>query len=285
MLELAKHNPAHIYFTGRNYSAAAEVIASCQVGGKVATFIPCDMTDLASMRAAAETFASQEDRLDILIANAGVMALPPGLTKDGYEIQFGINHMANAALLLHLLPILACTADRDPDADVRFVALTSLGYRAHPAAGIDFETLHTEQEWAPMGTWSRYGQAKLANILTARELGRRFPRITSVAIHPGVVKTGLVTELGFWQRLLVYVTNPGGMMAPRQGCYNTLWAATSKDVRGRMAETVTTVCGRTSGVALFEPVGQLHGGDTACWDEELASRLWEWTEKELGVFA
>jgi NAD(P)-dependent dehydrogenase (short-subunit alcohol dehydrogenase family) len=260
------------------------------------------MADLASVRAAADTFLSQQTRLDILIANAGVMALPPGLTSDGYEIQFGINHLANTALLLHLLPLLSQTADSsngadedaDADADVRFVALTSPGYKAHSASGIDFDSLRTTQEGLqPMGTWTRYAQSKLANILTAHELGRRFPKITSVAVHPGVVKTGLVTELGFWQRLLVYVTNPGGMISARQGCFNTLWAATGRDVRERMAGSkekrcaVTgLVCAKAGGrAALFEPVGVPNVGDDMCWDEELARKLWEWTEKQVGEFA
>ncbi len=252
------------------------------------------MTNLSSVRAAAETFLAQQSRLDILIANAGVMALPPGLTSDGYELQFGINHLANTALLLHLLPTLSQTADSDENADVRFVALTSLGYKAHSVSGIDFGSLRSTQEnLEPMGTWSRYAQSKLANILTAHELGRRFPKITSVAVHPGVVKTGLVTELGFWQRLLVYVTNPGGMISARQGCFNTLWAATGRDVRERMAGSkekrcaVTGfVCAKAGGrAALFEPVGVPNVGDEMCWDEELSRTLWEWTEKQVGVLA
>lgn len=231
------------------------------------------MTSLDSIRQAAEAFSSP--RLDVFVANAGVMATDPGLTQDGYENQFGINHIGNTALLLRLLPVMQATA-KMPGADVRFLALTSLGYRMHPPAGVEFATLRTTQEEFAMGTWSRYGQAKLANILTVREMARRFPEMTSVCVHPGVVKTGLVTELGFWHKMLVYVTNPTGLVSPRQGCFNTVWAATGKDVKERLGKEK---------VAFFEPVGKANEGDAKCWDEELAKTLWEWTENEVGVKA
>ncbi|KAJ6780367.1 hypothetical protein PWT90_03575 [Aphanocladium album] len=271
--ELAKHKPAHIYFTGRNQQAADELIAALPSGSSAATFLACDMTSLESIRQAAAAFSSP--RLDVFIANAGVMATAPGLTADGYENQFGVNHVGNTALLLRLLPVLRATA-RLPGADVRFVSLTSLGYRAHPPGGIEFDTLRTTQEDFVMGTWARYGQAKLASILVVREMARRFPDITSVCVHPGVVKTQLVTELAFWQKMLVYVTNPAGLMTPRQGCYNTVWAATGQDVKETLAN---------SKVAFFEPVKKVNGGDAKCWDDELAKKLWEWTENEVGVKA
>lgn len=203
------------------------------------------------------------------------MALGPGLTQDGYEQQFGINHVGNTALLLRLLPILRATAAQ-PGSDVRYVALTSLGYRAHPPGGIAFDALRTTQEDLAMGTWARYGQSKLANILVAQEVTRRFPEITSVCVHPGVIKTQLVMALSFWQKMLVYVTNPSGLMTPRQGCYNTVWAATGADVREKLG---------AGKVAFFEPVKSPNAGDAACWDEELAKKLWDWTEKEVGVTA
>lgn len=241
--------------------------------GVKATFLACDLGSLASIRAAAERFA--DARLDVFIANAGVMAVDAGLTADGYEVQFGTNHVGNAALLLRLLPVMRRTAAQ-PGADVRFVALTSLGYRGHPGEGIRFATLRTPQEDMPLGTWGRYGQSKLANVAFAMELARREPAITSVAVHPGVVRTELVTELGFWKRALVYVTNPLGLMTPEQGGCNTAWAAAAPGVRAEVAK---------GKAALFEPVGKAHAGDAACWDEKLAKELWEWTEKEVGVKA
>ncbi|EGR48315.1 uncharacterized protein TRIREDRAFT_41312, partial [Trichoderma reesei QM6a] len=286
VLELAKHNPSHIYFTGRNTLSAATVISQSNLSPQSITFIPCDLASLESVRQAAETHF-KHDRLDIFIANAGILAVPPGLTKDGYEIQFGTNHLGNAALLLRLLPVMLRTAgDFVPDAekeeegekekDVRFVAVTSLGYFTHPVNGIDFAGLKTKQENLLLGKWARYGQSKLANVLFARELGKRFPQITSVAVHPGVVKTEMITRLGLVDRVLTWGMSPLGMLTPREGAYNTLWAATAADVRGRMRK------GDEGGeVALFEPVGRPHAGSAKCRSDELAGRLWEWTVEEV----
>jgi NAD(P)-dependent dehydrogenase (short-subunit alcohol dehydrogenase family) len=280
VIELAKHHPARIIFTGRNQPAADEVISTCQAIDRSVqvTFLPCDLTSLESIRRAADAFDA--DRLDVFVANAGVMAQPPGQTKDGYETQFGVCHVGNSALLLRLLPVMLRTKREDPGADVRFVAVTSLGFGGHPAEGIDFPSLKTDGSNVRFGTWGRYGQAKLANILMAHELARRHPEITSLGVHPGVVKTELVTNLGWAHRLMVFVTNPR-LMTPRQGCYNTLWAATGKGVPEKVRGQAKG--GKKDGAAFWVPVGKVHKGDAKCWDGELAKRLWEWTEQEVGV--
>jgi NAD(P)-dependent dehydrogenase (short-subunit alcohol dehydrogenase family) len=270
VLEFAKHNPAHIYFTGRNEKAAAEVISQCGDFSNV-TFLLCKLDSLESIRDAAAKF--QHDRLDIFIANAGIVSVQPAVTKDGYEVQFGINHVGNAALLLRLLPIMLRTAKEVPGADVRFVALTSLGYVAHPSNGIDFDNLRSKQESFLMGKWRRYAQSKLANVLLARELGKRYPQITSLAVHPGVVNTEMIAEFGAFDRILTFFMAPLGKLTPREGAYNTLWAATSPEVKDKVNGTT----------ALFEPVGKPHSGNGKCHSDELSKRLWEWTVKEVGV--
>lgn len=114
-----------------------------------------DLAELASVKAAiAKTF--MHDRLDILIANAGIMAHPPGLSKDGYEIQFATNHLGHAMVIRELLPVLLRTAEM-PGSDVRIVCLTSTGWRGHPGAGIEFDHLKTTQESWLLGSWVRYG--------------------------------------------------------------------------------------------------------------------------------
>ncbi|KAL6887948.1 hypothetical protein GGI43DRAFT_388023 [Trichoderma evansii] len=269
ILDFAKHNPAHIYFTGRNEKSAKEVISQCANSSNI-TFLPCELDNLKSIRDAASKF--RHDRLDIFIANAGVSAVPPALTKDGYEVQFGTNHLGNTALLLLLLPIMLRTANEVPGADVRFVAITSLGYAM--ASGIEFDTLRSTQDnMLLMGRWRRYGQSKLANVLFARELGKRYPQITSLAVHPGVVGTEAVANFGTFDKMLTLITAPRGMLTPREGAYNTLWAATSPEVKEK-------VDGKT---ALFEPVGKPHVGNAKCHSDELSKKLWEWTVKEVGV--
>ncbi|KAF4446165.1 hypothetical protein F53441_10141 [Fusarium austroafricanum] len=261
ILTLAAHKPSHIYFTGRSSESASSLTSA--ISPVPATFLEYDLTSISSMRSAAKKFT--HDRLDVFIANAGVMAVD-GLTQDGLELQFGVNHVGNATLLMALLPIMIKTAE-EPGSDVRFVSVTSLGYRGHPKNGIDFETLHSKQENMSFGTWGRYGQSKLANIVLAKEVERRHPRIKGVVVHPGVIATNLVTGLGFWKRMFVYVTNPT-MMTPEQGGYNTVWAATA-DMK------------RDEKVAFYEPVGKANKGDAMCFDEELGKKLWKWTKEKI----
>lgn len=140
------------------------------------------------MESAARDFTSKERRLDLLYLNAGIMATPAGLTKDGYEIQFGTNHVGHALLTKLLLPTLSRTAD-EPGSDVRVICLSSIGHAAALFTGICFDKLKTEMSWTP--TMVRYAQSKLANILFARELARRYPKILAVSVHPGAVNSTL----------------------------------------------------------------------------------------------
>ena len=121
--------------------------------------------------------------------NAGIMACPAGLTKDGYEIQLGTNHLGHALLTKLLLPVLERTAETQKD--VRIVNLSSSAYTWAPKAGLVLKEATTEMKG--YSTWARYGQSKLANIYYTRELARRHPSIKSVAIHPGTVGTNLIS--------------------------------------------------------------------------------------------
>ncbi|KAK7049277.1 hypothetical protein VNI00_005878 [Paramarasmius palmivorus] len=110
---LSKHQAEHIYFSGRNSQNAQAIIdeVNSQFPGVRITFIECDLASLQSVNNAASAFISLSSRLDVLICNAGVMALPSGLTKDGYEIQFGINHLGHALLIKLLLLTLLRSSD------------------------------------------------------------------------------------------------------------------------------------------------------------------------------
>ena len=155
------------------------------------------------------------------------MAKPPGLSKDGFEIQFATNQLGHSLLVRKLLPLLEKTAAQ-PGADVRIIMVTSLGFKGTPPGGIHFDKLRTEQALTVLGPWLRYGQSKLANMLYALELGEIYSNILAFAVHPGVVKTALVTDLTWSQKLLVYLPNIGQMLTPEQGTYNLLWAVTAK---------------------------------------------------------
>ncbi|KAF7356817.1 Short-chain dehydrogenase reductase family [Mycena venus] len=242
----AKHNPQRLYFTGRNTAQAAQIIADIK-----STTPAVDLTN----------------RLDILICNAGVMNVPPALTKDGYEVHFGINHIAHALLIKLLLPTLLRTADA-PGSDVRIVSLTSQGFSTHPGGGIVFKDLRTTQGSGLMKAM-RYGQSKLANILYAAELAQRYgSKLTTVSIHPGVVRTDLLNNQSGLVQFLSFLTHPFSMLTPEEGAYNTLWAST--------ADKTKIVNGE-----FYEPVGIRGGHARKSRDRKLAKELWEWTDKEL----
>lgn len=116
---------------------------------------------------------------DVILTSQGIMAVPWSKTKEGYEIQFGTNHMGHALLTKLLLPTLLKTAEA-PNSDVRVINLASEGHMFAPGIIYDQDALE------PYQTFRRYGQSKLANILHARELQRRYPQITATSLHPGV---------------------------------------------------------------------------------------------------
>lgn len=158
------------------------------------------------------------------------MALDPGVSKDGYEIQFATNHLGHALLIKLLLPLLEKTAAA-PGSDVRIINLTSTAHKSTPSNGIDFATLKTDQ--ASLGSfvqpskWMRYGQSKLANVLYAQELARRYPNIKSVSVHPGFIKTELHATENIADRLLKNFLTGWHWLSVEEGPYNQTWAATT----------------------------------------------------------
>lgn len=273
---LAKRNPAHIFFSGRNSKNANELIAKInkESPGVPLTFIQCDLADMSSVKQATNELLSRTDRLDVFYANAGIMASPPGTTKDGYEIQFGTNHMGHALMIRLLLPLLQRTAEQ-PNSDVRIINMSSVAYKQAPSSGIDLSTVKSTQEKLggafPGPTWARYGQSKLANLLYARELAKRYPQIMTVSIHPGFIKSDLwaSTSFGMTQFFRVFVPLTEGWTSIEEGPYNQTWAGT------------TTRENLESGT-YYAPIGKKGKLETAASrDDALASKLWDWTQKEL----
>ncbi len=267
LIHLARHSPGPLFFTGRNESAAAKVITELLTlnPSLVVSFIQCDLASVASIKAAAKKFLDNSSRLDILVANAGIMAVPSGQTTDGHEIQFGTNFVGHAALIKLLLPTMLRTA-AEPGAEVRLLMATSQGYGLHPTGGIKFDTLHTDQE--NMNTWVKYGQAKVAAILWAREIASRYPQILCVSVHPGIIRTALISNLRTWSKVFVYVTSVGRLLDPYQGAYNLTWCATTK------RENLEGGC-------YYKPVGNKTKVARDGANPELGKKLWEWTEKEM----
>jgi retinol dehydrogenase 12 len=230
------------------------------------TPIQMDLASLASVDAAAKKVLAMTSRLDILMNNAGIMAVPSQITVDGYEIQFGTNYLGHALLTKLLLPTMLETA-KESQSDVRIVTLTSHSHTRAPVGGIQFQSLRSgDSSSTPL---QKYGQSKLANILHATELARRYPNIKTVAVHPGMVQTGLTTTMQksfILARFIVPVVSHFNAVGVEQGALNQLWAATDPAVE--------------SG-EYYEPIGVSGLGSVLSRDTTLAEKLWAWTEDEI----
>ena len=228
-LELARHG-AHVLLGCRNEAkgrAALERLLH-EAPGASAEVVQLDMASLASIRAFAAAFIGRRIALDLLINNAGVMALPKReLTEDGFERQFGTNHLGHFALTGLLLPaLLAAPAPR-------VVTVASL---AHRTGKIEFDNLQREHGYEG---WDAYNASKLANILFAKELDRRAraaqSRLLSLAVHPGVSTTSIFENgpgTGNLKAIMVKVLAPVMMQNDVAGALPTLYAATSADAHG-----------------------------------------------------
>jgi retinol dehydrogenase-12 len=273
-LQLAKHNPTRILLGSRSEGKARTAIAEIveTVPGAHLTPIQMDLASLASIQKAAKKVLATTTRLDILMNNAGIMAVPPATTVDDYEIQFGTNYMGHALLTKLLLPLLLKTAEQpQAGSDVRIVTLTSHSHTRAPDSGIEFSRLRSaDPECSPL---TKYGVSKLANILHIKQLAKRYPTIKSVAIHPGMVDTNLSTTMrqSFkLARIIIPVVSYFSAVGIEQGVLNQLWGATSAEAESGQ---------------YYEPVGVSGKGSPPTEDVELAEKLWAWTEKELAGWA
>jgi len=188
-----------------------------------------DLADLASVRSAAKAFVERSARLDGLVNNAGVMNTPAGKTRDGFETQFGTNHLGHYLLTELLLERLKATAPS------RIVNVSSCYHdRAQGRDGhIAFDDLHFERR--PYDGWAAYAQSKLANVLHAKALAERLAGtgVAAVSVHPGWVRTKLVKSfMPVWVQdyLLRPVLGVAGMIEPWEGTQATLFALLSPEV-------------------------------------------------------
>jgi NAD(P)-dependent dehydrogenase (short-subunit alcohol dehydrogenase family) len=215
---------AHVVLAVRNLDkgkAAAEGIAAATPGAQV-DLQELDLTSLESIRAAAEQLKSNHDAIDLLINNAGVMMTPKSTTKDGFELQFGTNHLGHFALTGLLLDrVLAAPSSR-------VITVSSGGHRF--VRGIRFDDLQSERDYNRVRA---YGQAKLANLMFTYELQRRLRGTNTIAAaaHPGGSKTELARNLPRLVGLLISLFEPL-FQGPDMGALPTLRAATDPAVLG-----------------------------------------------------
>ena len=184
---LSQHG-AHVVLACRTRNKADDAVARIAALNPSGTteILEMDLADLDSVADAASRFVSGHERLDVLVNNAGLMATPNQRTAQGFEMQFGVNHLGHFALTGHLTEMLMASGP------ARVVSISSQGHRP---GKIRFDDVNSEKKYSP---WPAYFQSKLANLLFIRELQRRLAlaqtEVIAVAAHPGVSSTNLGHE-------------------------------------------------------------------------------------------
>ena len=266
--ELARRG-AHVLVGARTEAKAEETVASIlgETGAEAGLVEPLviELGSLASVKAAADVVKAKDAPLDTLILNAGVMAAPFSLTKDGYESQFGVNHLGHFALVTALVDKLKAA----PAA--RVVAVSSMMHQHGYAGGVRglftehfAVAINDESEYSP---WSAYGQSKLCNILMMRELAKRLEgtRVSANAAHPGYVATSLQRHIPSFLSKLAYALLA---LSPEDGALTPLFLATSERVESE------SIRGQ-----YFTPIAQAQPLDEELTDPAIASKLWSQSEK------
>ncbi|MSQ03057.1 MAG: SDR family NAD(P)-dependent oxidoreductase [Myxococcales bacterium] len=227
--------------------------AEAAVGPMGGRGVACELSDPASVRAAVASLGNAPP-LDAIVCNAGIMALPERQVTHGVELQFFTNHVGHFILVTGLLPRLVEGG--------RVVVLSSAAHKGAPKEGIRLDDLGAERAY---GAWANYGQAKLANLLFARELARRLDGGRRAnAVHPGVIATGLARSMNPVMRAAWALAGPLVLKSIPQGAATQTWAAVNAGAADLNGEYLADC-----NVAVSSRLGA---------DMGLAARLWEATE-------
>lgn len=219
---------ATIYATARDVEKAKAALSDLEDHSRV-HILPLDLSSLDSVRSCAAQFRFKSSKLHILIENAGVMACPESRTVDGFETQFGTNHLGHFLLFYLLKDILL--ESPTPAFNSRAIILSSC---AHQAGSVHFENLTLEGEYEP---WKAYGQSKTANIYMAREIEKRYGSdgLHSWAVHPGNIATELQRHVS--DQLKQAWADDRNLAktwkSPEQGAATTVLAAVSPELEGK----------------------------------------------------
>jgi len=233
------------------------------------TVMNLDLADLASVKQFASEYTSLYDRIDVLINNAGLMMPGYSKTRDGFELQFGINHLGHFALTALLLPLLLATPLS------RVVTVSSIAARK---ARINFRNLDGSHGYNPL---TFYRQSKLANLLFSKDLQHRLElagsSTISVLCHPGISATNILSRgsgkdtISLMRKIMRIVAQP-----PELGALPTLYAATHPDLRGGECIGPENRSNTRGYPVLTDDVNMIY-------DTDLAARLWEVSESLTGV--
>jgi NAD(P)-dependent dehydrogenase (short-subunit alcohol dehydrogenase family) len=222
---------ATLYLTARSLEKAKKALGVLAESPNVHLLL-LDQESLDSVRACASAFLRESDRLNILIANAGVMMTRKEHTKDGFELQFGVNHLSHFLLTSLVTPALLKAST--PSFQSRVVILSSTG---HKFSSVNFEDINFDSEFNAM---SAYGQSKTANLWTANEIERRYGSngLHAFSVHPGAVTTNLGQHMS--EEEIEAINQDPSLMAsymnPAQGAATSVWSAVSRNLEGQGAK-------------------------------------------------
>ncbi|MGB3739573.1 MAG: SDR family NAD(P)-dependent oxidoreductase [Pontixanthobacter sp.] len=275
---------AHVVISGRNRGKLDDAAAAIRdEAGDRATIdtIVGDLSSLDSIRACAKEAAERFDRIDLLINNAGVMATPFGTTEDGFETQFGTNHLGHFLLTNLLMPLVRQAADWGTDP--RIVNLSSRGHHLDRVHLNDPDFTNREYD-----KWDAYGQSKTANILFTVALEKRLADdgIHALAVHPGGIMTNLSRHMDDddFKWMMARFKNDDGDQAdgPKlksipQGAATTCYAATAPDLAGKGGIYL-----EDCHIAATDAHSTQYGVRPYAIDPDIAERLWSLSEQRVG---
>lgn len=257
--DLAKRG-AHIIIACRDIekgdAAMKEIIE--QSGNSNITLKKLNLADTKSIREFAEQINKEQQQINILINNAGVMMCPYLKTEDGFELQFGVNHLGHFLLTYLLIDLIKRSGP------ARIINVSS---SAHKMGKIQFDDLNSEKSYNSV---KAYGQSKLANILFTRELARKLQGtdVSVFALHPGVVRTELARHLNALTRFGLSLLRPF-TKSPENGAETSIYCAVAPGLEKETGEYFSD-CDRTT-------------GSSAARDDEVAKKLWEVSCQMLGI--
>ncbi|PCH41871.1 NAD(P)-binding protein [Wolfiporia cocos MD-104 SS10] len=269
---LLEHN-AKVYMASRSKDKAEAAIRELkEQTGKEAIFLELDLSNLVSVRKAAEEFLSKESALHVLFNNAGVMWCPLDLlSTDGYDLQFATNVLGHYYFTKLLLPSLLAGKETAPDHHARIIHTSSSGAYLYT---INWESFRDGPARRKMSTEQLYYQTKFANVLVARQFARQYADqdIISISLNPGGIDTELQRYVPSLQRRIMRATI---LYPPSDGALTQLYA-------GTMPEAINY-----NGQFLI-PWARLGKCRREAYDDALGERLWSWLEeqvKDVGVSA
>ncbi|MBL8032621.1 MAG: SDR family oxidoreductase [Leptospiraceae bacterium] len=220
----------------------------------------CDLSEPKSVYSCVAALKKDGLKIDAIICNAGIMALPKLQKSHGYELQFFTNHIGHFILVTGILELLSDEG--------RVVMLSSAAHTAAPKVGIEFDNLSGDENYRP---WRAYGQSKLANLLFAKELSRRLAgtKKTANAVHPGVIKTNLSRHMPAVANAAFAAIGPLFLKSVAQGAATQCYVAVHPDVAGISGEYFADV-------NIAKPRSDAD-------DAVMAKKLWQVSEEIVGL--